>query len=107
MCHDKRLTRYHNKVWDLIESFDTFNIKSVYRHQNQVANSLAQTTISLAPLAMEGLKKLTVELTPVPSILDNITNFQFFKDDKHILDFLTNTNVFLIQIIDEDEVEGT
>lgn len=55
---------------------------------------------------MEGLKKFTVELTPVPSIPDNVTNFQVFEDDKHILDFLTNTDVFLTQMIDEEDIEG-
>lgn len=106
VCHDKRLTRYRNRVWDLIESFEAFNINSIYRHQNQVANSLAQAASSLIPLAMEGLEKFTVELTSVPSVPDNITNFQVFEDDKHILDFLTNTDVFLAQIIDEEEAEG-
>ena len=27
--HDKRLGRYRNRVWDLIESFDAFNIKRI------------------------------------------------------------------------------
>ena len=40
-CHDKRLKNYRNRVWDLIESFDAFNIKFSYRAYNQVANALA------------------------------------------------------------------
>lgn len=56
--HDKRLNHYRNIVWDLIESFDAFNIKQVYQSKNTVANSLAQAASSLEPLAMEGLKKV-------------------------------------------------
>lgn len=93
-CHDKRLGRYRNRVWDLLESFDAFNVKQVYRSKNLVANSLAQAASSLEPLAMEGLKKFTVELLSTPIVPDNIKNFQVFDDDKQILDFLTCSGVF-------------
>lgn len=51
------------------------------------------------------MKKFIVELTSVPSIPNNIANFQVFNDDKHILDFLTNSDIFLTQIIDEEEAK--
>lgn len=38
---------------------------------------------------------------------NNITNFQVFNDDKHILDFMTSFDVFATQIIDEVEHEET
>lgn len=104
ICHDKRLTRYRNRVWDLIESFDAFNIQSVNRSNNQVANSLAQEASSLEPLAMDSMNQFTVELSSIPSVPDNVTNFQVFDDDGHILEFLTSSNVFATQIIDEDEM---
>lgn len=44
-------------------------------------------------------------MTSVLSIPINITNFQVFKDDKHILDFITSSDVFAAQIIDEEEPE--
>lgn len=34
-------------------------------------------------------------------MLDNVTHFQVFNDDKNILDFITSSNVFATQIIDE------
>ena len=99
-CYDKRLKRYRNRVWDLIEDFDAFNIKFSYRANNQVANALAQTASSLAPIKLDGLKKFRVELALVPSVPDNVKNFQVFEDDRHILKFLTNSDVFTAQIID-------
>lgn len=93
--HNKRLSRYKNQVWDLIEIFYAFNIKSIYHSQNKVENSLAQSTSSLEPLEIDALKKFIVEITSTPLVLDNITNFQVFDDDKHKLDFLTNFDIFL------------
>lgn len=93
-CHDRRMTNYRHRVWDLIEGFDTFNIQLNPRKKNQTADSLAQAASTLQPLSLSGLKRFTVELTLVPSVPDNVTNFQVFEDDKHILDFITNTDVF-------------
>lgn len=44
-----------------------------------------------------------MELTLVPSVPNNVTNFQLFEDDKHILYFITSLDVFASQIIDETE----
>lgn len=93
-----------HRVWDLIESFDAFNIQSVYRSNNQVANSLAQAASSLEPLAIESMNEFTIELSSIPSILDNVSNFQLFDDDDHIREFLTSSDVFATLIIDEDEI---
>ena len=84
----------------MIEIFDAFNIKFSYRAYNQVANALAQTASSLAPIKLDGLKKFRVELASVPSVPDNVKNFQVFEDDRHILKFLTNSDIFKAQIID-------
>lgn len=93
-CHDKRLSIYHNLVWDIIESFDAFNIKAIFRSQNQVADSLAQAASTLEPLSMQSFKKFILELTSVPSVLDNVTNFKAFDDDKNIIYFITSSDVF-------------
>lgn len=45
------------------------------------------------------------ELTSTPSILNNVTHFQVFNDDKHILEFITSSDVFTTQIIDEVDLE--
>jgi hypothetical protein len=102
-CHDKRLGHYRNRVWDLIESFDDFNVKRISQTRNLVVKSLAQFETSLEPLAMDCVKKCMIELTSVPSVFENITNFQVFEDDKHILDFLASSRVFEAQVIDEGE----
>jgi hypothetical protein len=49
------------------------------------------------------VKKFLFELTSVPSVPKNITYFQVFEDDKHILDFLISSRVFQAQVIDEGE----
>ena len=48
------------------------------------------------------MKKFKVELASVPSVPDNVKNFQVFEDDRHILKFLTNLDVFTAQIIDRE-----
>lgn len=37
----------------------------------------------------------------MPSVPDNVTHLQVFNDDKHILQFITSSDVFATQIIDE------
>lgn len=37
--------------------------------------------------------------------MDNVTHFQVFNYDKHILEFITGSEVFATQIIDEDDPE--
>jgi len=46
-----------------------------------------------------------VELVPTLSVPDNVTHFQVFEDDKHIIDFGTCLYVFVAQIIDEEEMK--
>ena len=40
-CHGKRLGHYHKRFWDLIESFDDFNVKRINQTRNLVANCLS------------------------------------------------------------------
>jgi len=91
----------------LIECFDGFNIQVIPRGQNHVTNALALTASTLEPTSMAGLKKFSVEFVATPSVPDNITNFQVFEDDQHILNFLSSSDMFTAQIIDEEEVEPT
>ena len=46
-----------------------------------------------------------MELVAIPSILDNITNFQVFQDDQHILEFVLSNQIFEGQIIDTEPEE--
>ncbi|XP_059070389.1 uncharacterized protein LOC131860053 [Cryptomeria japonica] len=41
VCHDKRLAVYRNRVWDLIEDFDSFDTKLVSRKVNRIPDALA------------------------------------------------------------------
>ena len=45
-------------------------------------------------------------MVPTPAILDNVTNFQVFKDDQQILEFMFSRGVFACQEIDEDQAES-
>lgn len=41
----------------------------------------------------------------MPSIPENVTNFQVFDDDQHILDFIANRDIFEAHILDEKNKE--
>lgn len=102
-CHDRRLTNYRHRVWDLLEGLDAFNIQLIPRAQNQIVDVLAQVASTLQPLSLSGFKKFMVELTSTPSVPDNVTHLQVFNDDKHIFEFITISDVFVAQIIDETD----
>ncbi|HEX4850606.1 MAG TPA: reverse transcriptase-like protein, partial [Puia sp.] len=104
-CNYRKLSNYRHRVWDLMEDFDAFNITHVPREQNHRADALAQAASTLEPLSISGLKRFSVELVSIPSVLDNVTNLQVFDDDQHILDFISNKDVFDAQIIDENSIE--
>ncbi|XP_057873926.2 uncharacterized protein LOC131079900 [Cryptomeria japonica] len=105
VCHDKRLSHYCNKVWDLLESFDAINIRSVGRVDNQIANTLAQAASSLEPLTIGNMDHLSIELSLNPLIPNNITNFQVFEDNGQIQESLTSLDIFIAQMIDEEEIK--
>ncbi|KAH9310646.1 hypothetical protein KI387_025681, partial [Taxus chinensis] len=46
---NERLRHYHNAVWDNIDDFDAFSIKSIPRAQNDMANSLAISASLMLP----------------------------------------------------------
>lgn len=97
----KRLLSYRHQVWDLIEGFDAFNIEHVPKKFNKRADALVVAASTLEPLETSKLRKFIVEMVPMPSIPDNVTNLQLFEDDHHIKDFITNSRIFKAQIIDE------
>lgn len=103
--HDRTLENYRHRVWNIIEGLDAFNIQLIPYSKNQTTNVLAQVASTLQPLSLTRLKKFTIELTSTRSVPDNVTNFQVSNDDKHILNFITRSNVFATQIIDEAEPE--
>lgn len=99
-------------MWDLINNFEAFNIQSVPRRIHVVVDALVVLESSLQPLEKSKLKKFFIELVAIPTILDNVTNFQVFQDDQQILEFIMSvkkTNsipkgmVALEQIFDKEK----
>ena len=66
-----------------------------------VADALSISASTLQPVEKMKLKRFSVELVAVPSIPDNITNFQVFQDDQHILEFIMCSFHFEGQEIDD------
>ena len=77
-CNDKRLLAYRKRVWDIMDDFEALNIKSIPRRNNVVENALAISVSALQLVERTKLKRFLVELVIVPSIPNNITNFQVF-----------------------------
>ncbi len=100
-CNNKRLLTYQKRVWDILDDFEALNIKSIRRRKNMVVDALAISISALQPVERTKLKIFLVELVVVPSILDNITNFQVFEDDQHILQFIMCNHHFEGQEIDD------
>jgi ribonuclease HI len=65
------LKAYQQEVWNLLYSFDAFNITSIPHNQNIDADILANTTSRFIP-PDDGF---SVEMIFRPSIPDNITNW--------------------------------
>ena len=83
-----------------MEDFQAFNIRSIPWKKNAIADALATSASALSTMEWTKLSRFLVELVVVPSILDNITNFQVFQDDQHILEFVLSSQMFEGQIID-------
>ena len=50
--------------------------------------------------------RFSIEIVYNPMILDNVTDLCDFSDDEHILEFITNLEVFKYASINEDEHEN-
>lgn len=99
------LKAYHKEVQYLINYFEAFNISSIPRNENREVDSLATTTYRLSPLEGFEMRIFSIQIMYKPSIPYNITNWRVFENDKHIINFVTNKNVFSDVIIDENEHE--
>lgn len=60
-CHERRLSAYRNRVWSLIEYFDTFNILLVPCIQNSIPVALAVVASTLKPVNESPLKIFLVK----------------------------------------------
>ena len=81
---------YKNRVWDLIEDFEGFNIKSIPRTENQATDRL--TTVGEAFDVVKRIKKdkLQLRIHVIVRILvpNNNVCWQVFENDQQIIHFL-------------------
>lgn len=74
-CNSPHVVRYQHEVWDLIDSFDSFNITYIPRGQNQDVDLMANMVAKLLPNFKLKKNKCSVELIFRPSVPDNILNW--------------------------------
>lgn len=84
-----------------MEYFEALNIGSIPKRRNVVVDALAISTSALEPIERMKLKRFLVELVASLCIMDNITNFQVFQDDQHILELIMCNGLFKGQEIDD------
>jgi hypothetical protein len=86
----------------LIEHFEAFNITTIPRKKNTLANSLATAASRLSPLEDYEASWFIVELLYKPSVLNNISNWKVFEGDEQIINVLTNQDNFKYLAIDDE-----
>ena len=84
------LKNYQQEVRHLISFFKAFNISYVPRVHNASVDTLSNATIRLSPLK----DVFSIEIIYKPSMLNNVTKFCVFNDERQILHFMANANVF-------------
>jgi ribonuclease HI len=89
---------YQQEVWNLLYSFDAFNISSIPHDQNIDADILANATSRFMPLD-DGF---SVEMMFRPSVPDNIMSWRVFDSDSQIINFLTSSDTFQDSVIDDE-----
>ena len=81
-CNSYHLKNYQQEVWDLMNKFEEFNIKSIPHIENSNINMLANAASNNDPSYHKFYIKLICKL----SILDN--NHRIFGDEQNIMDFI-------------------
>ena len=76
------LKNYQQEVWELINKFEAFNIKSIPHSMNSKADMLANAASNLCPSVDFYHDIFSIELIYRSSIPDNITNWRVFADDE-------------------------
>ena len=74
-------------MWDLFENFEALHVQAILRKLNQEADSQAQMGASFDP-TNDWFQKKGVQLIFRPSILDNDSFWQVFRDEAQINQFL-------------------
>ena len=73
-CIAGHLRNYQTEVWNLLLSFESFNINSIPRYLNQEADLLANFSSRLIPYEEMLPDSFSVELLFRPSIPNNVVN---------------------------------
>jgi hypothetical protein len=97
-CMSPHLKSYQQEVWNLLYSFDAFNINSIPRDQNIDADILANATSRFMP-PDDGF---SIEMMFRPSVPDNVTSWRVFDNDSQIINFLTSSDTFQDSVIDDE-----
>ena len=81
-CIEGHLRNYQTEVWNLLLSFEAFNINSIPHYLNQEADLLANVASRL--ILSKGMlaDSFFVELLFRPSIPDNIVNWRVFDHNE-------------------------
>ena len=105
-CTSNHLKNYQREVWDLINKFEAFDIKSIPHTMNFEADMLANAASNLCPSDDFSHNIFSVEFIYRPSIPDNITDWRVFEDDEQIINFLHSEDTFKRLVIDDEQHEA-
>jgi hypothetical protein len=89
-------------VHRLIEHFEAFNITTIPKTKNTLADSLATVSSRISHLEYYKASWFTMYLLYKLSVPNNIPNWKAFEGDEHIINFLTNHDNFKYLAIDDE-----
>jgi hypothetical protein len=84
------LKHYARRVWEIIDSFNSFNISFVPREKNKKVDSLAVVASLFNADDSQNQNTFHVKTIFRPSIPDNQEYWKVFENDEHIASFLTD-----------------
>ena len=105
-CTSNHLKNYQREVWELINKFEDFNIKSIPLSMNSKVEMLANAAPNLCLCDDFSHDNFFVKLIYRPSIPDNIMNWRVFEDDEQIIKFLHSKDTFKGLVIDNEQRES-
>ena len=73
-CTSNHLKNYQREVWELINKFEDFNIKSIPHSKNYEVDMLANVASNISPSDDFSHDKFSIELIYKSSIPNNIMN---------------------------------
>ena len=85
-----RLKTYAKKVWDLIDSFEAFNIIFIHRVKNHQVDSLVVSTSVFLLDVASNENSFQVKALFWPTIPNNNDSLQFFDNDEKMMKFLAS-----------------